>query len=69
MGVRNSALHNDLWDDVVRRRLGIDNATRWSSWCHVIDKAIEKQQKINQFILDYHVDLEDNGLSGRVSLP
>ncbi|KAG7424490.1 hypothetical protein Forpi1262_v014510 [Fusarium oxysporum f. sp. raphani] len=42
--LRSSSLHSDSWRDAVGLSLGIDNATRWSSWYKVIDNAIRKCQ-------------------------
>ncbi|KAG7408556.1 Zinc finger BED domain-containing protein DAYSLEEPER [Fusarium oxysporum f. sp. rapae] len=30
--IRKSTLHSAIWDDEIKLRLGIDNATRWNSW-------------------------------------
>ncbi|KAG7409403.1 Zinc finger BED domain-containing protein DAYSLEEPER [Fusarium oxysporum f. sp. rapae] len=54
----------DSWRDAVGLSLGIDNATRWSSWYKVIDNAIRKKVQINQFLLEHDRELEDTVLSG-----
>ncbi|PCD21979.1 hypothetical protein AU210_015782 [Fusarium oxysporum f. sp. radicis-cucumerinum] len=62
--LRSSSLHSDNWRNAVGLRLGIDNATRWSSGYKVIDNAIRKKVQINQFLLDHDRELEDTVLSG-----
>jgi hypothetical protein len=62
--LRSSSLHSDSWRDAVGLSLGIDNATRWSSWYKVIDNAIRKKVQINQFLLKHDRELEDTVLSG-----
>ena len=42
--LRSSSLHMGDWDAAVGMRLGIDNATRWSSWFQVIDRALAKRR-------------------------
>ncbi|PVH91063.1 hypothetical protein DM02DRAFT_707055 [Periconia macrospinosa] len=44
--------------------LGVDNATRWSSWYNVIDSAIKRKAQIHQFLLHHDTELEDNVLNG-----
>lgn len=56
--VRSSSLHSDLWDEAVGLRLGIDNATRWSSWFALIDKALKRQTQIKAFMMDHEQALE-----------
>ncbi|KAH7471703.1 hypothetical protein FOMA001_g13695 [Fusarium oxysporum f. sp. matthiolae] len=62
--LRSSSLHSDSWRDAVGLSLGIDNATRWSSWYKMIDNAIRKKVQINQFLLEHDRELEDTVLSG-----
>ena len=62
--LRSSSLHSDNWRDAVGLSLGIDNATRWSSWYKVIDNAMKKKQQINQFLIDHDIELDDNVLNG-----
>ena len=57
--LRSSSIHSDNWRGTVGISLGIDNATRWSSWYQVIDNAIKKKNQINQFLLDYDRELND----------
>lgn len=60
--LRNSSIHANLWDDCVGLRLGIDNATRWSSWYLVISRALKRKPQIVQFMADHEVALGDNRL-------
>ena len=62
--LRSSALHMDLWRRDVGLNLGIDNATRWSSWFKVLDNAIRKKPQIIGFLLEHDKDLGDIKLSG-----
>ena len=48
--VRSSAIHSDDWRETVRRALGIDNITRWSSWYLVLNVAIDKRDEITTFM-------------------
>ncbi|XP_044717983.1 transposase-like protein [Hirsutella rhossiliensis] len=41
--IRNSTIHNDAWDDIAGRALGIDNITRWNSWFKLLDAAISQE--------------------------
>ena len=61
--LRSSSIHSDQWRDIVGISLGIDNATRWSSWYHVIDNAIKKKNQINQFLHEHDRELDDNLLN------
>jgi len=60
--LRSSSLHSNIWDDEVGLRLGIDNATRWSSWYHVINNLFKKKAQIIQFMLNHEQDIGDNRL-------
>ncbi|KAG6996750.1 hypothetical protein FocnCong_v014989 [Fusarium oxysporum f. sp. conglutinans] len=62
--LRSSSLHSDSWRDAVGLSLGIDNATRWSSWYRVIDNAIRKKVQMNQFLLEHGREFENTVLSG-----
>ncbi len=62
--LRSSSLHGDRWRDTVGLSLGVDNATRWSSWYKVIDNAMKRKAQIHQFLLDHDTELEDNVLNG-----
>ena len=62
--LRSSSLHMDLWRREVGLSLGIDNATRWSSWYHVIGNALKKRTQINEFLLMHHEELGGIQLSG-----
>ena len=62
--LRSSSLHSDIWDRDVGLRLGIDNATRWSSWYKVLDNTMRKKPQITQFMTDYYTALGDNILTG-----
>ena len=57
--VRSSSLHSDLWEETVGLRLGIDNATCWSSWFKLIDNALKRQTQIKAFMVDHEQALED----------
>jgi hypothetical protein len=48
--LRSSPLHQDLWDEAIGIRLGIDNDTRWSSWYYMINRAIRKKDEIIRFL-------------------
>lgn len=58
--LRNSAIHANLWDDAVGLRLGIDNATRWSSWYTLISNALKKKKEINQFMNDHEAAIGED---------
>lgn len=55
--LRSSALHSDSWREAVGRSLGIDNATRWSSWHKVINVALQKKAQIVQFMVDHDMEI------------
>lgn len=57
--LRSSAIHSDAWREEVGLSLGIDNATRWSSWHHVLKNAMEKRSQINEFLLNHDQELSD----------
>ena len=57
--IKNSSLHSNLWDEAVGLRLGINNATRWSSWFTLIGKALKKQTQIKAFMSDREQLLQD----------
>jgi hypothetical protein len=61
--LRSSSIHSDQWRGTVGLSLGIDNATRWSSWYHVIDNAIKKKNRIIQFLHEHDRELDDNRLN------
>jgi hypothetical protein len=58
--LHNSIIHVNLWDDAVGLRLGIDNATRWSSWYTVIGNALRRKKEINQFMNDYKAAIRED---------
>ena len=55
--LRSSSLHMGDWDAAVGMRLGID-ATRWSSWFQVIDRALAKRSEIKLFLVIMKMSLE-----------
>ncbi|KAG7404410.1 hypothetical protein Forpe1208_v015574 [Fusarium oxysporum f. sp. rapae] len=55
--IGSSPIHSDNWHEVVGRSLGIDNATRWSSWYKVISVAVDKEAQIVQFMVDHDKDI------------
>ena len=61
--LRSSSIHSDSWRATVGISLGIDNATRWSSWYKVIDSAIKKRNEVNQFLHEHDWELEEAALS------
>lgn len=44
--LQSSPIHADMWRQTVGRSLGIDNATRWSSWHKVISVALAEKPRI-----------------------
>ncbi|KAM4055477.1 transposase-like protein [Hirsutella rhossiliensis] len=61
--IRNSTIHNDAWDDIAGRALGIDNITRWNSWFKLLDAAISQEGPLSVFVNQYHRELEDDILT------
>jgi hypothetical protein len=55
--IGSSPIHSDNWREAVGRSLGIDKATRWSSWYKVISVALDKKAQIVQFMVDYDKDI------------
>lgn len=55
--IRSSSIHSDQWREAVGRSLGIDNATRWSSWYRVIGVALRRKARIVQFMVDHDEDI------------
>jgi hypothetical protein len=55
--LRSASIHSDNWREAVGRSLGIDNATRWSSWYKVISVALDKKAQIVQFMVDHDKDI------------
>jgi hypothetical protein len=55
--IRSSSIHSDQWREAVGRSLGIDNATRWSSWHRVIGVALSRKARIVQFMVDHDEDI------------
>jgi hAT family C-terminal dimerisation region len=62
--LRSSSLHGDKWREAVGLSLGIDNATRWSSWCAMIGKALTKRSQIVLFLNEHESELGGNVLGG-----
>jgi hypothetical protein len=56
--IRNSNIHNDIWEDIAGKALGIDNITRWNSWFLLLDAAINQEGAISIFLNQYHEELE-----------
>ncbi|PHH73235.1 hypothetical protein CDD80_3945 [Ophiocordyceps camponoti-rufipedis] len=40
--IRNSTIHNDKWDGIAGKALGIDHITRWNSCFKLLDAAISQ---------------------------
>lgn len=58
--LRSSSIYSDQWRGTVGISLGIDNATRWSSWYYVIDNAIKKKKnQIIQFMHEHNRELDE----------
>ncbi|EXK76130.1 hypothetical protein FOQG_19112 [Fusarium oxysporum f. sp. raphani 54005] len=58
--IRKSTLHSAIWDDKIKLRLGIDNATRWNSWYRLLDNFLRYQSRIKQFLIDHNRELQDD---------
>lgn len=58
--IRNSTIHNDAWDDIAGKALGIDNVTRWNSWFRLLDAAINQQGPLSILLNQYHDELKDD---------
>lgn len=61
--IRNSTVHNDAWDDIAGKALGIDNITRWNSWFRLLDAAISQEGPLSIFLNQYHKELEGDILT------
>lgn len=61
--IRNSTIHNDTWDDIAGKALGIDNVTRWNSWFRLLDAAISQEGPLSIFLNEYHNELKDDILT------
>ena len=63
MFIRSSNIHNDVWDDIAGKALGIDNITCWNSWFILLDAAIKQEGAMSIFLNQYHKELEDDILT------
>ncbi|KAM3446980.1 hypothetical protein NHJ6243_010196, partial [Beauveria neobassiana] len=61
--IRNSTIHNDAWDDIAGKALGLDNVTRWNSWFKLLDAAIRQEGAMSIFLRQFHRELEDDILT------
>ncbi|KJZ70185.1 hypothetical protein HIM_10408 [Hirsutella minnesotensis 3608] len=61
--IRNSTIHNDAWDDIAGKALGIDSITRWNSWFKLLDAAIRQEGSLSIFLNQYHNELEEDILT------
>ncbi len=58
--IRKSTLHSAMWDDEIKLRLGIDNATRWNSWYRLLDNLLRYQTRVKQFLIEHDRELQDD---------
>lgn len=58
--IRKSTLHSAVWDDEIKFRLGIDNATRWNSWYRLLDNLLRYQTRVKQFLIEHDRELQDD---------
>ena len=61
--IRNSTIHNDAWEDIAGKALGLDNITRWNSWFKLLDAAIRQEGSMSIFLSQFHKELEDDILT------
>ena len=61
--IRNSTIHNDAWDNIAGKALGLDNITRWNSWYKLLDAAICQEGALSIFLNRFHKELEDDLLT------
>lgn len=61
--LRNSPKHLDKWRDMGCINLGIDNATRWSSWYTLIGKSLKEKDSLRTYLMDHDIDLSDSILT------
>ncbi|KAG7410316.1 Zinc finger BED domain-containing protein RICESLEEPER 2 [Fusarium oxysporum f. sp. raphani] len=61
--IHNSTVHNDAWDDIAGKALGLDNITRWNSWFRLLDAAISQEGPLSIFLNQYHKELEGDILT------
>ncbi|KAM3446825.1 hypothetical protein NHJ6243_010206 [Beauveria neobassiana] len=61
--IRNSTIHNDSWEDIAGKALGLDNVTRWNSWFRLLDAAIRLEGAMPIFLRQFHRELEDDILT------
>ncbi|KJZ68669.1 hypothetical protein HIM_11941 [Hirsutella minnesotensis 3608] len=61
--IRSSTVHNDAWEDIAEKALGIDNVTRWNSWFKLLDAAVRQEGALPMFLNQYHAELADDILT------
>ncbi|KAG7425361.1 hypothetical protein Forpi1262_v013208 [Fusarium oxysporum f. sp. raphani] len=61
--IHNSTVHNDAWDDIAGKALGLDSITRWNSWFRLLDAAISQEGPLSIFLNQYHKELEGDILT------
>jgi hypothetical protein len=61
--IHNSTIHNDTWDDIAKKALGLDNITQWNSWFKLLDTAIRQEGTVSIFLYQFHKELEDDILT------
>ncbi|KAF6525794.1 hypothetical protein HZS61_011589 [Fusarium oxysporum f. sp. conglutinans] len=61
--IHNSTVHNDAWDDIAGKALGLDNITRWNSWFRLLDAAISQEGPLSIFFNQHHKELEGDILT------
>lgn len=49
--IPRSTLNSAVWEEEIKLRLGIDDATRWNSWYRLLDNIRRYQARVRQFSL------------------
>lgn len=61
--IYNSTVHNDAWDNIVGKALGLDNMTCWNLWFRLLNAAIGQEGPLSIFLNQYHKELESDILT------
>ena len=56
----SSAIHNNAWDDVAGKALGLNNVTRWNSWYKLLNAVIRQEGSMSIFLNQFYRELEDD---------
>ena len=61
--IRGSTTRIAEFVELARRRIPLDNCTRWNSWYKMLIVLLDKREQVEKYVQNHEDDLEEDVLS------